>query len=215
MCHKPQIASNNAMTRPGPTARRSFPNRSRNAVKLAASGGNPSSAIAASAHPPVLWSSRRKPGSNLHQEIEAAASDFRSSAERMNLPEFELADENCSSGNLEFNSSYAPVYNLHFPPPKKRLYMEDIYYCANEFIHRTNSAGSNDDFPADDGDDNVVIVESAWYYYNRVQSSVSLCLSTHVLTQRKRKERRKERMSIRRRATVTASCGEIQRPVFS
>jgi len=68
-------------------------------------------------------------GSNLHREIEAAASDFRSSAERMNLPEFELADENCSSGNLEFNSSYAPVYNLYFPPPKKRLYMEDILLC--------------------------------------------------------------------------------------
>lgn len=41
---------------------------------------------------------------------------------------------------------------------------------------------TNNDFPADDGDDNVVIVESAWYHYNRVQSSVSLCLSTHVLT---------------------------------
>ncbi|XP_071633561.1 dual 3',5'-cyclic-AMP and -GMP phosphodiesterase 11 isoform X2 [Temnothorax longispinosus] len=37
---------------------------SRNAVKLAASGGNPAAAaaVAASAHPPVLWSSRRKPG---------------------------------------------------------------------------------------------------------------------------------------------------------
>lgn len=35
---------------------------SRNAVKLAASGGTPAAAIAASAHPPVLWSSRRKPG---------------------------------------------------------------------------------------------------------------------------------------------------------
>ncbi|XP_034186192.1 dual 3',5'-cyclic-AMP and -GMP phosphodiesterase 11 isoform X3 [Osmia lignaria lignaria] len=33
----------------------------RNAVKLAASAGNPSAAVAASAHPPVLWSSRRKP----------------------------------------------------------------------------------------------------------------------------------------------------------
>lgn len=33
-----------------------------NAVKLAASGGKPSVAVAASAHPPVLWSSRRKPG---------------------------------------------------------------------------------------------------------------------------------------------------------
>nr|KAF7404073.1 hypothetical protein H0235_014767 [Vespula pensylvanica] len=32
-----------------------------NAVKLAASGGKPSVAVAASAHPPVLWSSRRKP----------------------------------------------------------------------------------------------------------------------------------------------------------
>jgi len=40
---------------------------------------------------------------------------------------------------------------------------------------------TNNDFPADDGDDNVVIVESA-YHYNRVQSSVSLCLSMHVLT---------------------------------
>ncbi|KAG7205539.1 hypothetical protein KM043_007517 [Ampulex compressa] len=35
---------------------------SRNAVKLAASAGNPAAAVAASAHPPVLWSSRRKPG---------------------------------------------------------------------------------------------------------------------------------------------------------
>ncbi|XP_076752724.1 dual 3',5'-cyclic-AMP and -GMP phosphodiesterase 11 isoform X1 [Xylocopa sonorina] len=35
--------------------------RTRNAVKLAASAGNPSAAVAASAHPPVLWSSRRKP----------------------------------------------------------------------------------------------------------------------------------------------------------
>ncbi|XP_026667667.1 dual 3',5'-cyclic-AMP and -GMP phosphodiesterase 11 isoform X2 [Ceratina calcarata] len=33
----------------------------RNAVKLAASAGNPSAAVAAAAHPPVLWSSRRKP----------------------------------------------------------------------------------------------------------------------------------------------------------
>lgn len=32
---------------------------SRNAVKLAANGANPAAA-AASAHPPVLWSSRRK-----------------------------------------------------------------------------------------------------------------------------------------------------------
>nr|XP_033196834.1 uncharacterized protein LOC117160284 isoform X2 [Bombus vancouverensis nearcticus] len=37
--------------------------RTRNAVKLAASAGNPSAAVAASAHPPVLWSSRRKPAS--------------------------------------------------------------------------------------------------------------------------------------------------------
>ncbi|XP_076752726.1 dual 3',5'-cyclic-AMP and -GMP phosphodiesterase 11 isoform X3 [Xylocopa sonorina] len=36
-------------------------NGTRNAVKLAASAGNPSAAVAASAHPPVLWSSRRKP----------------------------------------------------------------------------------------------------------------------------------------------------------
>jgi len=35
---------------------------SRNAVKLAASGGNPAAAVPGSAHPPVLWSSRRKPG---------------------------------------------------------------------------------------------------------------------------------------------------------
>ncbi|XP_068968084.1 dual 3',5'-cyclic-AMP and -GMP phosphodiesterase 11-like isoform X2 [Bombus flavifrons] len=39
--------------------------RTRNAVKLAASAGNPSAAVAASAHPPVLWSSRRKPGLHL------------------------------------------------------------------------------------------------------------------------------------------------------
>ncbi|XP_029158686.1 dual 3',5'-cyclic-AMP and -GMP phosphodiesterase 11-like isoform X1 [Nylanderia fulva] len=38
---------------------------SRNAVKLAASGGNPAAAVAASAHPPVLWSSRRKHGLHL------------------------------------------------------------------------------------------------------------------------------------------------------
>ncbi|XP_024939186.1 dual 3',5'-cyclic-AMP and -GMP phosphodiesterase 11 isoform X3 [Cephus cinctus] len=38
---------------------------SRNAVKLAASAGNPAAAVAASAHPPVLWSSRRKPGLHL------------------------------------------------------------------------------------------------------------------------------------------------------
>ena len=37
----------------------------RNAVKLAASAGNPSAAVAASAHPPVLWSSRRKPGKSI------------------------------------------------------------------------------------------------------------------------------------------------------
>ncbi|XP_046832807.1 dual 3',5'-cyclic-AMP and -GMP phosphodiesterase 11 isoform X1 [Vespa crabro] len=36
-----------------------------NAVKLAASGGKPSVAVASSAHPPVLWSSRRKPGLHL------------------------------------------------------------------------------------------------------------------------------------------------------
>lgn len=39
-----------------------FVSDTRNAVKLAASAGNPSAAVAASAHPPVLWSSRRKPG---------------------------------------------------------------------------------------------------------------------------------------------------------
>ncbi|CAK9810848.1 hypothetical protein ANTPLA_LOCUS6699 [Anthophora plagiata] len=40
--------------------------RTRNTVKLAASTGNPSAAVAASAHPPVLWSSRRKPGKCMH-----------------------------------------------------------------------------------------------------------------------------------------------------
>ncbi|KZC08927.1 hypothetical protein WN55_00318 [Dufourea novaeangliae] len=40
--------------------------RTRNAVKLAASAGNPTAALAASAHPPVLWSSRRKPGKCIH-----------------------------------------------------------------------------------------------------------------------------------------------------
>jgi len=39
---------------------------SRNAIKLAASGGNSAAAVAASAHPPVLWSSRRKPGKSFH-----------------------------------------------------------------------------------------------------------------------------------------------------
>ncbi|KYN22285.1 hypothetical protein ALC57_05321 [Trachymyrmex cornetzi] len=36
-------------------------------------------------------------GPNLRREIEAAAIDFRSSAERANMSKFELADENCSS----------------------------------------------------------------------------------------------------------------------
>ncbi|KAG6796070.1 dual 3',5'-cyclic-AMP and -GMP phosphodiesterase 11 isoform X2 [Apis mellifera caucasica] len=44
--------------------------RTRNAVKLAASAGNPSAAVAASAHPPVLWSSRRKPELSMQTILE-------------------------------------------------------------------------------------------------------------------------------------------------
>lgn len=41
----------------------------RNAVKLAASAGNPTAAVAAAAHPPVLWSSRRKPGKSMRIRV--------------------------------------------------------------------------------------------------------------------------------------------------
>ena len=49
----------------------------RNAVKLAASAGNPSAAVAASAHPPVLWSSRRKPGKFMYTRIISYSSYFK------------------------------------------------------------------------------------------------------------------------------------------
>lgn len=54
---------------------------SRNAVKLAASGGNPAAAVAASAHPPVLWSSRRKPGKSFHP-FDTCSRRFSANVER-------------------------------------------------------------------------------------------------------------------------------------